>query len=186
MGMPAQQTDWTADMVRALPDDGNRYEVLDGVLFVSPAPTLSHQDVLGRLFVLISSYVRQYALGWTFLSPADVEFSPKRLVQPDLFVVPNTGQGKPRTWREVKALLLTVEVRSPSTARLDRVEKRQVYQDERVPEYWIVDQDSRVVDRWTPGDLRPEVLENVLEWQPKAGIPPLRIVLVDLFNPDAD
>ena len=49
-----------------------------------------------------------------------------------------------------------------------------------------MDQDSRVVDRWTPGDLRPEVLENVLEWQPKAGIPPLRIVLADLFNPDAD
>jgi Uma2 family endonuclease len=185
MGMPAQQTEWTAEMARALPDDGQRYEVLDGVLFVSPSPSLNHQDIVGKLYLLIEPYVREHCLGWTFLSPADIEFSPRRLVQPDLFVVPDTGTGKPRTWPEVKKLLLTVEVKSASTARLDRVEKRQAYQSERVPEYWIVDPDSRSVDRWRPDDVRPEVIEEVVEWQPKEGIPPLRIILADLFESDS-
>jgi Uma2 family endonuclease len=169
-------------MARALPDDGQRYEVLDGVLFVSPAPSLNHQDIVGKLYLLIEPYVREHGLGWTFLSPADIEFSPRRRVQPDLFVVPDAGTGKPRTWLEVRKLLLTIEVKSMSTARLDRVEKRQTYQSERVPEYWIVDPDSRIVDRWRPADVRPEVLEELVEWQPKEDVPPLRINPGDLFE----
>jgi Uma2 family endonuclease len=92
MGMPEQDTEWTAEMVRALPDDGQRYEVLDGELFVSPAPRPDHQSVLQRLFVILDDYVRKHELGWVFMSPADLEFSPRRYVQPDLFVVRNIGQ----------------------------------------------------------------------------------------------
>lgn len=186
MGMPAQNTEWTAEMVRALPDDGNRYEVLDGELLVSPAPSMAHQEVLQRLFLLIHAYVERHAIGWTYLSPADIELSPKRLVQPDLFVVPNTGSGKPRTWAEVKSLLLTVEVLSPSTASNDRLKKRPSYQKAGVNEYWIVDIDSRLVERWRPLDDRPEVNADVLEWQPKREVPPLRIVLEDAFGPVED
>jgi len=183
MGMPAQHTHWTAEMVRALPDDGKRYEVLDGELLVSPAPSLRHQDVLGRLYELIRPYVAKYRLGWTWLAPADIEFAPDRLVQPDLFVVPDTGQGKPKSWNEITSLLLVVETLSPSTARYDRGVKRTAYQDERIPEYWIVDADAELVERWRPDEGHPEIFRETLAWQPKDGTPALEIDLRGIFAP---
>ncbi|HEX9563813.1 MAG TPA: Uma2 family endonuclease [Gemmatimonadaceae bacterium] len=181
--MPAHQAEWTAEMARALPEDGKRYEVLDGELFVTPAPGWKHQIVLVRLLRLIDRYVEEHRLGWTLLSPADIEFSARRLLQPDLFVVPARGEGEPRSWRDVTTLLLTVEALSPSTARADRLKKRPIYQEHGVPEYWIVDTDTRIVERWRPGDDRPEVIADVLEWQPKAGVAALRIDLAEVFGP---
>jgi len=186
MGMPAQNTEWTAEMARALPDDGNRYEVLDGELFVSPSPSWKHQAVLQRLFLLIHPYVEEHSLGWTMLSPADIEFSQQRRLQPDLFVVPDTGSGEPKSWRDVTRLLLAVEALSPSTARADRLKKRPIYQSEGVPQYWIIDIDSRLVERWQPGDERPEVIADVLEWRPKPEIAPLLINLEVVFGPQAE
>jgi len=181
MGMPAHQTEWTAEMARALPDDGKRYEVLDGELFVSPAPRLDHQAVVLHLAVRLEAYVRTHKLGWLFVSPADIEFSPHTLVQPDLFVVPDTGKGRPRSWHEIRQLLLVVEVLSHSTARVDRTEKRTTYQRERIPDYWIVDADGRVVERWCVADDRPEVLADSLTWRPRADVPALEIDLVEFF-----
>ena len=182
MAMPAPHTRWTAEMVRAIPDDGNRYEVLEGELFVTPAPGWTHQAVLARLFQLVYPYVKQYGLGWALWSPADIEFSPNTLVQPDLFVVPDIGQGEPRSWKDVTMLLLAVEALSPTTARADRMKKRTIYQRNGVPEYWILDTDARLVERWRPPDERPEVIADVLEWQPNADTPPLLIQLEALFG----
>lgn len=182
MAMPASRTDWTAEMVRDLPDDGNRYEVLDGELLVSPAPTYRHQAVLARLYDVIRPYVAQYKLGWTRWSPADIEFSPKTSLQPDLFVIPDEGTGEPQTWKGVKRLLLVVEGLSPSTAHYDRLLKRPAYQKASIPEYWIVDIDSRLVERWRPDDDRPEVIADVLEWQPKPDTPALRLALDEIFG----
>jgi len=184
MGMSAQKVshDWTAERALALPDDGNRYEVLDGELFVTPAPRLDHQDALGRLFVAIDQYVGASRLGWALFSPADIVFSPRRLVQPDLFVVPWRTEGKPHAWSEVKSLLLAVEILSPSTAHADRFRKRLIYQDEGVSEYWVVDLDARLVERWRPSDLRPEIVAGTLEWQPQERLEPLRIDLPALFE----
>ena len=187
MGMPASQgTRWTAETVRALPDDGKRYEVLDGELLVSPAPSWQHQTVLRRLFLIIDPYVERHALGWTRWSPADIELSPDTSVQPDLFVVPDEGAGEPESWREVKRLLLVVEGLSPSTARTDRLKKRPAYQRAGIPEYWILDIDARLVERWRPGDDRPEVIADVLEWHPRPGIEPLRIQLDQVFGAVTD
>jgi Uma2 family endonuclease len=124
--MPAPLQDWTADMARALPEDGNRYEVLDGVLYVTPAPRLGHQWALGDLLHLIHAYVQRERLGRTLLSPADIEYSPRRLVQPDLFVVPFAPGAPPGEWREVRDLLLVVEVLSTGTAHVDRHRKRRI------------------------------------------------------------
>jgi Uma2 family endonuclease len=168
MGIPVDQTEWIAEMVRALPYDGNRYEVLDGELFVTPAPSYRHQAVLARLYDRIRPYVDQYSLGWTRWSPADIEFSPKRVLQPDLFVVPEEGTGEPHSWKDVRRLLLVIEALSPTTARADRLKKRPIYQEQQVPEYWIVDSDARLVERWRPADDRPEVIADVLEWQPRS------------------
>jgi Uma2 family endonuclease len=71
MGMPAPQANWTAEMARALPDDGQRYEVLDGELYVSPAPSWSHQWIVQAFNDLINPYVRRHRLGWTVMAPAD-------------------------------------------------------------------------------------------------------------------
>ena len=89
--------------------------------------------MIEALYPQLREYVAQQRLGWAKLSPADIVFSPRRLVQPDLFVVPPQAGGKPRAWAEVKSLLLAVEVISPSTAQADRHRKRVIYQSERVP-----------------------------------------------------
>ena len=181
MGMPAPQAEWTAEMVRALPDDGNRYEVLDGELFVSPAPRFDHQFVVLRLATLLDEYVRKYTLGWVLTSPADIEFSPTTMVQPDVFVVPDTGSGRPHDWSEIRRLLLVAEVLSPSTARLDRTLKRPEYQRQRIPVYWIVDADARLVEMWEPGDERPAIVTRTLTWHANTAVPPLEIDLPQFF-----
>jgi Uma2 family endonuclease len=186
MGMPAHQTEWTAEMVRALPEDGKKYEVLDGELFVSPAPRPDHQAVVVRLAVILDAYVREHELGWVFTSPADVEFSPRRQVQPDVFVVADTGKGRPRSWREARPLTLVAEVKSESTARADRISKRSIYQSERIPVYWIVDPDARLVECWTPEDKRPAVIAAILTWRPEEDIPPLEINLPEFFAASLD
>ena len=78
-------------------------------------------------------------------------------------------------------MLLAVEVLSPSSARSDRVRKRQVYQEENVPDYWIVDADARLVERWRGDAERPELFVESLVWQPDAAHPPLVIDLVEYF-----
>ena len=69
-----------------------------------------------------------------------------------------------KDWRDITSLLVAIEILSPSTARYDRGVKRLRYQRARVPEYWIVDLDGRVVERWRPDDSRPEVLADRLQW----------------------
>jgi Uma2 family endonuclease len=182
MGMPAQHTEWTAAMARALPDDGKRYEVLDGELVVTPAPSWDHQSVVEELLRRLSEYVSRHQIGWLKISPADIELSPRRLVQPDLFVVPWGDGRRPRRWKDITALLLVIEVTSPSTARTDRQEKRRIFQDAGIPQYWIVDPDARVVERWQPADVRPEVLAESLSWQPKPPAPAFEMDLPSFFS----
>ena len=179
MVMPAQETHWTLEMLRALPEDGNRYEVLDGKLLVSSAPSLQHQRAVGLLYEILATYTRANGIGETLMSPADIELSPTRSVQPDVFVVP--ADLRPATWNDITRLLLTVEVISPSTARWDRIDKRHAYQDKEIPEYWTVDLDARLFDRWRPADSRPEVLVQTLEWRPVAAVSPLVIDLQKYF-----
>jgi len=184
MAMPVHvpDLDWTVDRALALPSDGNRYEVLDGELFVTPTPSWNHQTILASLYDHLIGYVRGNQLGWLRWSPADIVFSPRRLLQPDLFVVPWRDGGPPREWSDVSTLLLAIEVLSPSTARADRHRKRVIYQDQGVSEYWIVDGDARLVERWRPSDARPEICVDTLEWQPRTALAPLRIDVSRLFD----
>ena len=183
MAMPALPTEWTVDMVRALPDDGNRYEVIDGELFVTPAPSLVHQRAVVELLDIVRPYVKAHGIGEALISPADVVvYGPRKFVQPDLFVLPLVNSTPARTWSEVGRLLLTVEVMSPSTRRADREDKRALYQEKAVPEYWIVDTDERVVERWQPDFATPERLDETLVWQPDASAPALTIDLPAYFD----
>ena len=138
MPMASPQTRWTAAMVRALPDDGLRHEIIDGEHVVTPAPSWTHQRAVREVVMRLAPYLAEHRVGELLFAPADVEFDEHNLVEPDLVVVPLVGGRKPRAWEEVRSLLLVVEVLSPSTARTDRLAKRRLYQRERVPEYWIV------------------------------------------------
>ena len=173
---------WTVDDLAELPDDGNRYEVIDGELLVTPAPSFRHQEAIFRLHALLAPYAAEQHVGHVVSAPADVVFSSHRGVQPDLFVVPLVEGRRPESFAEVGRLLLAVEVKSPSTARADRVNTRRLYRTARVPEYWIVDLDARAFDRSTPEEARIEVFSDRLEWRPAGASAPLVIDLERYFN----
>jgi len=96
-------------------------------------------------------------------------------------VAPLVEGRRPRSWQEIRTLLLAVEVVSPSSARADRTVKRRLYQRTGVAEYWIVDLDARLVERWRPGDERPELLAETLVWGPEGSTEPLTLDLPRLF-----
>ena len=118
--MPQATQRWTADMVRELPDDGNRYEVIGGELFVTPAPNFDHQTAVLRLALRLAPFFDTQHLGHALLSPADIEFDEADLVQPDLFVAPRI-ETRPRRWSDIKTLVLAVRPWSatdaPTTSR---------------------------------------------------------------------
>jgi Uma2 family endonuclease len=184
MGMPALHRRWTAVQVRELMSDPNptpRYELLDGDLLVTPAPRPIHQRVVQQLYLLLAPYVAASGIGEVLLSPADLELKPETILQPDVFVVP-LGHIPQDTWATVKALLLAVEVLSPSSAHFDRVRKRRFFQRVGVPEYWVVDTDARLIERWRPGDERPELADGRFAWSPPDAAEPLDVDVVRLFD----
>jgi Uma2 family endonuclease len=175
-------TYYTAEMVRALPDDGKRYEVVHGELLVTPAPRAWHQEVVHRMGRVLDDYLARARVGHLFQSPADISWSDDTLVQPDLFVVP-LSEARTLDWSQMHTLLLAVEVLSPSTARADRFTKRRLYQQVGIPVYWIVDPDARCVEVWTPGATLPTLEREAVAWWPEGTVEPLRIGITELFQP---
>ena len=174
---------YTAQMVRDLPDDGKRYEVVHGELLVTPAPRTWHQEIVGRLYVTLREYVERAGAGLhVFASPADISWSDDTLVQPDLFVVP-IAEARTLDWARIKDLQLVIEVLSPASLRADRFTKRRVYQERRIPSYWVVDADERLVERWTPEAARPIIEHHPLAWHPAGVTRPLIVDLAELFRP---
>jgi Uma2 family endonuclease len=172
MGMPAIKRRWTAREVRQLiaesPLATPRYELVDGELLVTPSPNWPHQRAVARLLSALDEYLKRHPVGHVGTSPFDVELAPESLVQPDVFVVPTHEARRLLTEMPARELLLAAEVLSPSSGRHDRVTKRPHYQ-RHVPEYWIVDLDARLFERWRPSDERPEIVAETLEWSP-AGV----------------
>ena len=121
----------------SMPDDGHRYELIDGVLIVSPGPRYAHQDVVGQLHLLLAQHCPAHLK--VLLAPFAVALADDTEVQPDLLVAPCTQftetelPGPP---------LLAVEVLSPSTRRVDLLLKRDRLQAAGVPSYWLVDPDE--------------------------------------------
>ena len=199
MHMVAPAKQWTADAVRALPDDGRRYELIDAILHVNgvaipngdlaafnpamtPSPSTRHQRLAFALARILADYVDQERCGEVSLSPADLELVTGSIVQPDIFVAPLIGGRPIDNWEDISSLLLAVEVLSPSTARTDRIRKRLYYQRAGVPEYWIVDGDTQVIERWRPGDDRPELVVGRIEWHPLGAKEALTIDLEKFFT----
>jgi Uma2 family endonuclease len=171
---------YSVDMVRALPDDGNRYETVHGELLVTPAPTAWHQEVTDRLRATIRAYLQRHPVGHLFSAPADISWGPDILVQPDLFVV-NPAEARTMDWQQMKTVLLVVEVLSPSTARFDRFTKRRLYQEVSIPTYWVVDLDGQCVEVWTPDMAFPSVERERVVWTPTGAGEPLEVDIRELL-----
>ena len=182
MGMPNATPTWTAAAVRALPDDGRRYELVSGELVVTPSPARIHQRVAAAFFRRLDPFLTATGIGDLLWSPADLALGEDEILQPDLFVTPLEEVRPIRAWTDVTRLLLAIEIVSPSSARYDRQLKRRRYQRAGTPEYWIVDPDARLVERWRPEDARPEMLGETLAWQPDPTQPALAIDLAALFR----
>ena len=181
MGMAAP-TYWTAEMVRELPDDGIRYEVVYGELLVTPAPRFDHQLLVSRLFLPLGNYLTHEPVGIVLTSPADISWGRDVLVQPDLFVVP-FAEAQTRDWSRLRSLLLVIEVLSPSTTRADRFTKRRRYQEAGVPLYWVVDGTEQHVEVWAPDAAFPAIERERLVWRPRGAATPFMLELAELFRP---
>ena len=183
MGMPAT-TDryWTpADLARFPERDGNRYECINGELFVTPSPRPVHviaQELLrGELHQALRAAGQSLRV---FDATQDFYPTAADLVQPDLFVLRERATANMRLDRP-GCVVLVVEVLSPSTAARDRGIKRALYQRAGVPEYWIVDVDARSIERWTPGATSAEIRHEVIEWRDPVSEAAVRIDLPRFF-----
>lgn len=144
-----------------LPDDGRRYEVLEGWLEVTPSPVFWHQKISGKLHYLLLSFLRDHPLGEVVAAPMDVILAIDTVCQPDLLFIRRERVAQIVRDRIWGAPDLVVEILSPGTAKRDRFTKAQIYARHGVDEYWIVDPDARTIQRHTlRGNVygEPEVL----------------------------
>jgi Uma2 family endonuclease len=126
--------------LETMPDDGHRYELIDGVLIVSPGPRLRHQTVVGNLHLLLRAGCPSDLQ--VLFAPFAVALADDTEVQPDLLVAPRAQF----TEKELPGPpLLAIEVLSPSTRRVDLLLKRDRLQSAGVPSYWLVDPDALTV-----------------------------------------
>ena len=184
MAMPALHTDWTVDMLDALPDDGQRYEIIDGELFVTPSPGEGHQDVVGALYARLLGYLGGSDIGKAVSSPSDVRRGDRtrNRLQPDVYVVRRVNGKRPPYPYDLADLLLAVEVLSPGTERTDYQRKRTTYLTSGVGEYWVVNVEARNVSVWRRAGDPGEVLSERLEWLPAGMAKPFVLELPAFFD----
>lgn len=149
--MAQSRVRFKADDIWDTPEDGNRYEVIDGQLYVTPPPKYSHQKSSSRLHLIIGPVVWREQLGDMLMAPIGVVLDPESGVQPDLVFVANDRLHLVSERGIEGAPTLVVEVLSPSTRARDRGVKMRRYEAAGVPHYWIVDNDAPTVETYENG-----------------------------------
>ena len=144
-----QQGDWTYEAYAALTADGECYEIVQGVLVMSPSPEDIHQDVAGEIFAYLREQIKLKRLGRVIIAPFDVVLSPHNVFQPDVLVVLNEHLERVRTQCVMGAPDLVVEVISPRSKLYDRVNKHMAYEQAGIPEYWFVDPRKQSIELFT-------------------------------------
>jgi Uma2 family endonuclease len=184
MTPPAAPYTWTYAEYARFPDDGNRYEVIDGEVLVTPAPSPGHQNVVTKLLISMCAYVERHGLG-VVLPDVDVLFATGQFLRPDLVFVPNDRRDGISDRGIEVAPGLIIEVQSPTTGSIDRVKKPRRYGDFGVSEYWVVDPMARevLVWRFAAGAVEPERFAGPFEWRPDHRVAPLTLDPADLFRP---
>ena len=148
----ATRTAWTYEDYAALPDDGKRYEIHDGELYVMTAPTSDHQIVSVRLLTALDRYVETRSLGLVLHAPLDVILSDTpgdtTIVQPDIVYLDRERLPALHRRGVEGPPTLVIEILSPTTAATDRSRKRALYARYGVPNFWLVDPDVRVIEAY--------------------------------------
>ncbi len=182
MGLSVHKRKYTVDDLDAMPEERNRYEIVDGELFMTPPPSYEHQRTQMRLIARLLPFVDSVGLE-LFAAPTAVRVSHITQVEPDLIVIPQLTLSESTTpCVTMSRSMLVVEIVSPSTRRVDRDRKRRLYLAEGVREYWIVDWKKRVVEVWAADSMAQRLAADVLVWQPRASGEPLSIALRILFD----
>ncbi len=181
MFMALSTSVWTLAELDRLPDDGNTYELIDGQLFVTPAPSTAHEQLASVLHAMLAPYVRAHRLGHVYTPRAVVQRGGSQ-VEPDLMVRPGTPT-LPATWAEMPTPSLVVEILSGTTRRRDHEQKRELYMRIGVPEYWIVDRWARSI-RVVRRDVADLIAHTTVEWRPD-GAPEALCVDVAAFFAEA-
>jgi Uma2 family endonuclease len=155
---------FTIDMLDDFPDDGNRYELLEGTLLVTPAPSLNHQVVATRLVGLLLDAVGNEC---HVVAVGAIQRGNNTQLQPDILVLP-ASYSLDTKWRDIHGWWLAVEVISPSSRMYDREVKRAAYLALGVEEYWLVDPRAKSIEIWKPGESTPTTVADVLKWRPRS------------------
>ena len=134
------------DQLCLLPEDGNQYELFDGELVMTPSPRARHQEIVGKLYVLLQQYVQANSLGKVYVAPLDTIMDEFTVVQPDILFVSKERVAEVVKERIEGAPDLVVEVLSPSTFHKDLRRKMRVYSQFGVREYWIVDPEEETIE----------------------------------------
>jgi len=144
---------WNRARWEQLPNDGNRYEVIDGVLYMTTAPSFFHQWIIRQIFLELYPQIDQTGVGLTIWSPIGVFMPQCDPVQPDLLVIPTNNLDMIHDRRIDGVPALIIEVLSPGNAEKDTDTKRKAYARAGLPEYWIVRPESRDVLVYTDPDV---------------------------------
>ena len=179
MHMSSAVKQWTLEEVHSLPDDGNKYELVRGELFVTPPPTDPHETIASRLTRILDPYVEQHGLGFVYRPRAVMRFEGSE-VEPDLMVRSLHPSDEP-DWDDAPIPLLIVEILSPSTRRRDQVQKRSLYMDAGVAEYWMVDPERRVVTVVRLG-REDVVARETVRWRPDGAAAELTFEVARVFG----
>lgn len=142
----AVQGGWTYPHYLSLPEDGNRYEIIEGVLYLMPSPTPKHQKVIGKLQYWLYQAVELKGLGEVYTAPLNVILSFQDVVQPDIMIILKSNAGIITTRNIEGSPDLVIEVTSPSTVGYDRDEKKRAYAKAGVKEYWLVDPATETIE----------------------------------------
>jgi Uma2 family endonuclease len=176
MGMAVTVPRFTVDDLERFPEDGNRYELLDGMLIVTPSPRQAHQWVAMELALKLAAQLRRIA---RVVGPGVVTRPPGTQFQPDVLVYP--GRYNPASsWIDVTEHWLAVEVLSRSSRVYDRDFKRDAYFALGVQAVWLVDIEDRSVEVWR-SRTEHEVVRDVIRWSVPTTDVVVTIDLVELF-----
>ena len=182
MHMATELKRWTLEELHSLPDDGNKYELIHGELFVTPPPADEHETILARLTRLLDRYVHANELGHVYHPRSVFRFEGSE-VEPDL-MVRQEARGIGNEWETAPKPILIVEVLSPSTRRRDREQKKVFYTEARVAEYWLVDPEAKAITVVRPGEEN-RVVDTTLTWHPAGVLEPLTLRVVEVFPESA-
>jgi Uma2 family endonuclease len=138
----------TYDDYALLPQDRNRYEILEGELYMTPSPTPLHQYALIQLAWILMSHVNPGKLGQIFVAPLDVLLSEFNVLQPDILLLHRSKIPAPRAKNLQVVPDLVVEILSPTSIEQDRIHKKRIYARHGVSHYWIVDPEARAFEAY--------------------------------------